>query len=321
VQVRAAGQQPTTTTTLVDDSGVKTASVSGDATTDACKDAKTRNSGAGPDLSCLKLSDVANGAALSGVVSGPGTKLTLAVTPRDAFLWLPFLILLAGIAVAAVVALAPKGLSRLVRRALARLLEENRTAAADKTISGLDGWVATQLASGAEPSKVFSTIAPVVRHGPDHAQSARQSLASALAGDPLGAGHPFAAAAKVEANRSDHRVDDFLSADGKGSRTASGVGVARRPEEDEDQPRGARRRRAAIATTIKPDCRATATRALNVARVTFTRIKSLDDVTDLDGPLGTLTKTIDETQLPARVGKTDRRANRRDQLASARPVC
>jgi hypothetical protein len=294
-RVRAEGEQPSSTSKLVDSTGLKTASVSGDAA-DACSNEKTLETGTGDEPWCLKLSDVANGAEMSGVASGPGTKLTLTVTRRDAFVWGPLFVLGAGLVVAAIVALAPKGLRRLVRRvALARLLEKNREAASDKTVSGLDAWVAMQLASGAEPSAVFTAIAKVIQHGPAHAQQDRQSLRDELAGDPLGAGHPFAAGARAEANRTDHRASDFLDPTGK-ERTqhpaAEWLAGLKKMKANYKELNDAERE---ITEKIKPECQKAAMHALNIGRSAFARIKSLDAVTDLDGRLDTLSKTIDET--------------------------
>jgi hypothetical protein len=295
IRVRTAGKQPTTPSKLVNTTGLKTGSVVGDAA-ESCSDGDIRDVGMGHDVWCLKLSDVAKGAELSGVASGTRTNLTLTVTRRDSFVWLPLLVLIAGLAFAAVVALAPKGLRRLVRRvALARLLTDNRSASDDRTIGGLDGWVATQLARGTEPSSVFSTIAPVVRHGPEQAQTSRQSLRNALEGDPLGVGHPFAVAARTEATRTDHRADDFLGPTGKlraQHPAAEWLDALSKMEKNFIELNAAEQE---IATTIKPECRDASMRALNVARVTFTRIKSRDAVTDLDGPLGALSETINKT--------------------------
>jgi hypothetical protein len=295
IRVRAAGKQPFTPSKLVDSTGLKTASVVGDAP-NSCLNAEIRDVGNGHKLWCLKLSDVAEGAELSGVASGPGTKLTLTVTRRHSFVWLPLLVLIAGLIVAVVGALAPKGLRRFVRRvALARLLESNRSASADQAISGLDAWVATQLARGSDPSSVFSTIDPVVRQGPDQARSARQSLSNSLAGDPLGARHPFAVAALAEAVRTDHRAEDFLQATGKlrAEHPANEwlAGLDKMKKNLRELNAGEQ----TIVGKIQPGCRSAATRALNTVRVTFTRIMARDEVSDLDGPLDTLSKTIDET--------------------------
>jgi hypothetical protein len=306
VAVLVAGPQPAAATTLVDASGERRGTVI--SSPGACNQINGRSTGVGQDRWCLGLSDVAKGAELSGTVGGTGTKLTLTVTRRDPFCPWPLVVLLAGIGIAAVAALAPKGLKRFIRRvALARLLEQNREASANETIAGLDGWVAAQLAAGTDPSKVFSTIAPVVKNGPNQARTARQQLQTALSEDPLGAGNPFATGARQEAERTDHRVGDFLEESGKtraqhpASKWRDGVlKMSANRDELEQAERD-------INKLIKPECRATALQALSLARVTYGRIMKPDQLTEVDAPLDALHKAINET-----LAKEDCRAETED---------
>jgi hypothetical protein len=223
VRLTAVGAPPGdgTTNKLADDTGLLTADVSPSSDAASCADAELRTTGLeGLEKTaqwCLRIADADTGGELKGTISGaaagtgPSTQLALTVTRRDAFLWKPFGVILAGLGVGLLVILVPQWSSRFVKRiVLSRLVEENSVADPDHRIEGLADFVNRRLKDGATEADTAALIAPVMQRGPAAAADARERLREAIAAAGSGAGPTFLSGANAEANRRTHSLSDFL---------------------------------------------------------------------------------------------------------------
>jgi hypothetical protein len=275
----ALGPPPSEKSVLVDETGVYSAIVETAKVRSNCS-RPIRKTGVGDDQWCLVAHGVEAGHELTGTVTGTKTKLALTLDRKNAFLGWPLATLLFGLLVAAVVALWPSRLDALVQRVkLERLLAQGRG------IAGLGDWVGERLANGAGVEDLLKTVGRVVSHGPSEAQDARAELKRALGQANL-PDIPFKRSAQEEADRTDHRVSDFLQKDGKqrgshpAAEAASGIEKISAYLQDLESLEDL------VRTQLNPDCQKEPLLRINEARIAPQFIRKNEQLIDLDARLG-----------------------------------
>jgi hypothetical protein len=220
--VKGAAPGPTGSATLRDTTGEHTAKIE---KASACKGERRTaftNLPAGTKTEdwCLQLTDVAAGHELTGKITAvadaesPNNTLTLTVNRRHGWFW-PLVVLLGGFLAGVVVALFKPWLRRPIRSSvLGTLVSTNKGKLAD-----LEAFVRDRAAAGESTDTTIGKVDAVVTSGPAIAEDARKELAEGVKavedGSSLPIGHPLVAAAKQEAERTDHLVADFYDEEGK----------------------------------------------------------------------------------------------------------
>lgn len=216
--VTAQGAPPAAPATLRDATGLHTAIVR---SAHGCGEPQRVGFADGRQRWCLRLEDVAEGYALTGAAIGGDAekvgerKLSLTVNRRDSFLWLPLLAMLAGFLAGAIAVFYKSAMRKPIRSTvLGRRLRKNERAPRRQRIAGLTKFAGERLDAGEAIDDLIPKVDKVIADGPAAAKKAREELAGAVEKERGRlAGYAVWRAAEKEAQRTDHRVEDFYKDD------------------------------------------------------------------------------------------------------------
>jgi hypothetical protein len=298
---------------LRDKTGLNTATVKA-AEAAKCSDTPKRSTaaegGTAETAWCLQLSDIATGKELSGTIkgaaagTGESTALAMTVTRRDAFWGAPLAIMVLGLLAGVVATLAPRFKKGVQHLRLARLLSQNRKAAAGTQIEGLDGWVRDRLEEHTAVEDVAGIASGLVHEGPGRAQEARDELAGALEASPLA--NPdktqFIPAARAIASEEKLLWSDFITPEGKPKEHPAETWTAALGQMEAHQ-KELDRQKARIAA-LPESSRATPEKRLREAEFEFAAIDRADGVARMDEPLDALNEAIRSAGARAAVPRT-----------------
>ncbi len=164
---------------------------------------------------CLALDGIEAGQQVVGKLGAPETTLTLTVSRRVSFWPFPFLVVLGGLFVGALVGLLPGLLRKRVRRGLLEsALAQNDAADPTARVESLGEWVAVRLEAGDSADDLLPVVKAILLEGPAKARAARAALLDRLSRSTLDPDHGFVKAATLEAEKPTHTRQDFLKDDG-----------------------------------------------------------------------------------------------------------
>lgn len=321
VHIQAAGKPPRETTLLTGADGLKLVRARSRKSKKKIEECLQRPvHHADPTLGgedwCIALGGIDDGSAVSGLLKGKETELTLAVNRRAEFCSSPLLVIVIGLILGGLSIPLARFARLSVRKArLDNLLEKNENAEDGKKIVDLKKWVTEQRdGSGAMAKKNDDQLLPVVtdlvRRAPRIAAEAKALLSKARASSALPPTQNAIKAAGEELKREELKILDFVKTDG-----TPAIHPARQLAEVLTKLGTEAARLRKLEETIDALEKPTKPReALGLAQARFDTTADLDDLTELLG-------LIDKVEQAIAVARPDRAADERvAAFAFAGPV-
>jgi hypothetical protein len=291
LRIAAAGKPPSRPSHLLSGDGSESVRVNADDPS-PCKGLPLHRAlGQGVNSEwCLRLRGITDAQQVSGKVTGKATDLTLTVSRRTGFFWVPLAAVLGGLILGLALLVVPVWLRNRIRKGLLdKELDENDRST--QQIESLRDWVTGRRNAGEKDDAILPLVVWVRTRGRDIAKDARQKLQQALRVSTLPRDHPFRSAAEERADSTKLKVTDFLKEDG--TRTA------RHPLLDWieglatlDSQRRELQRLANTIRMLPPAAQDAPTKALEEAQHAFDAVSKPEEVSPVEAKLADVRRKI-----------------------------